>query len=100
MKSKIEFQNHYGNHMTKKKLYCGTCIRLHNEIMEVNGLYIQFCDCESSDLITENIKKARELLKVAFDEALNEAKQKQIVGQKMLGKLEKSAQRYFKAEME
>lgn len=100
MKTKLEIQNKYGNDMTKKKLYYGTCIRLHNIILEVDTLYTQFRDCGSSDIILENIKTSRTLLKLAFEEALNEAREKWKTKKKLIDKLEKSAFRYFKFEEE
>ena len=95
MKTQSEFPKSYGNLMTKRKLYYQTCIGIHNNIIEIDGTYMQFRDCESSDLIIENLKKARELLVVTFEEALNEARQKWNM-EKLVKKLEKSARRHFK----
>lgn len=95
MKNQSEFSKYYGNLMTERKLYYQTCIRIHNNIIEIDGIPMQFRDCHSSDSIIENIKKARELLVVTFEEALNEARQKWKM-EKLAKKLEKSARRYFK----
>lgn len=96
MKTESEIQRKYGSHMTKKKLHHETCIRLHNNILEVNILHTQFRDCDSSDSITEKIKESRGLLKVAFEEALKEAVEKWEIERKLVEKLETSANRYFK----
>ena len=45
MKNQFEFPKYYGNPITKRKLYYQTCIRIHNNIIEIDGIYMQFRDC-------------------------------------------------------
>ena len=54
--------------MTKKKLYYGTCIRLHNEICEMDIIYEQFRDSDSSNSVLEKIGEAKKLLKEVYEE--------------------------------
>ena len=63
-----EFKFFYGKYMTKKKLYYGTCIRLYNEICEMDILYEDFRDSDSSNSVLEKIGEAKKLLKEVYEE--------------------------------